>query len=252
MAEATLSTTRSEILMAVGDFLGYGRNPHVWTREQTAQITRILRSGERQFYAAHPWSFMRLSLSLSITADDGDTDLPDGFGGFFDQFLSFAVANSKYEQVRLTSVPEILRRRQNENLYPADQVYLAAVNAKTPTGTTGQRFELLMFPAPDANGTLKGNYYAAPDATTDSLPYAMGGEVHSETLLACCLAAAELERDKTLGPMKQQYMERLANSMAHDQRTGPKTFGYNGDGSAYCGIERHTGSETLTYNGDPL
>lgn len=241
--------------MAIGDFMGFGRAQFVWKREESAQVTRIVRSGERQFYAPpnHSWSFLRLRLSLSITATDGDVDLPDGFGGFFDQFLSFVLANNKYEQVRQTSVSEILRMRQNENLAPTIQPTFFAVNAKTPTGTTGQRSEILLFPVPAEDGTLVGSYYALPDAMTDSLPYAMGGEIHSETLLSCCLAAAELERDKKPGAMKQLYDERLASSIQHDRRIGPKTFGMNLDRGSERGVSfAEVRGGTLTYNGVAL
>lgn len=254
MSESTLSTTRSEILQAVGDFLGHGRAQFVWTREQTAQITRIMRSGERQFYnpPGHSWSFLRLTLSLSISSGDGDYDLPDGFAGFLDQFLTFSSnTHNRYEPVRQTSVAEILRLRQNSNLNPAPQELLFAVNAKTPTGTTGQRFEVLIFPEPTASGTLGGLYYANADATTDTLVYAMGGGLHSETLLACCLAAAELERDKKPGALKQLYNERLAASIAHDRKIGAKTFGLNLDGGSASGVSfAEIRGGTLTYNGD--
>lgn len=234
MSESTLTSPRSEILQAVGAFFNYGRNQYQWTREQREQVYRCVRSGERQFYNPpnHSWSFLRLRLTLSISADDADYDLPDGFAGFLDPFLSFTADDNRLWSVQETSVAEILKLRQNENLFGGVQEYLFAKEAKTPTGTTGQRFQVLLFPTPQASGTLTGSYYANPDATTDSLPYALGGSIHSEALLACCLAAAELERDKTLGPMKQQYNERLAASIAFDKRTGPKNLGYNNDASS--------------------
>ncbi len=237
--------------MAVGDYLDYGRNPAIWDREKTAQVTRILRSAERQFYSPpnYTWSFLRLLLSLDITAADDDVDLPDGFGGFFDSYLSFVLADNKYAQVRQTSVPEILRMRQNENLVPAIQPLYFAVNAKTPTGTAGQLFEVMLFPTPAQDGTLVGTYYANSDATTDSLPYANGGAVHAETLLACCLAAAELEKTKQQGPLAAKYQERLAASIQHDRRCGPKHLGYNGDRSVSTASIYDLRQSSITRNG---
>lgn len=252
MSESTLSTPRSEILAAVGAFFDYGRSLYQWTREQREQVYRCVRSGEREFYnpTGHSWSFLRLRLELSIIEGTANYDLPDGFAGFFDQMLSFTVDDNRLWPVRDITVQDLLRFRQNETLAPAFQEYFYAKEAKTPTGTTGQRFRILLYPTPQADGTLTGSYHATPDATTDSLPYAMGGEVHSEALLACCLAAAELERDKKLGPMRQRYIDRLAASIEHDRRTGPKSFGYNGDRSCAEPVSIYDlRGGTPTYNG---
>lgn len=214
-----------------------------------------MRSGERQFYApppingfVHSWSFLRPQLSLSVVADDADIDLPDDFGGFIDPFLSFVAANNQYYPVQLTTVSEILKFRQFENLSASVQTTHAAVNRKSFAGTTvGMRSELILFPTPTAAGTLKAAYYAAPNATTDAAPYPLGGEVHGETLLASCLAAAEIERDKKPGPMRLLFMERLAASIAHDKTTSPRNIGYNGDGSADS-YSRVRGADPM-YNG---
>lgn len=253
MSESTLSTNRAEILAAVGAFFDYGRNQYQWSRERREQVYRCVRSAERKFYRAYGWSFLRQRLSLSIVASTSDYDLPDAFGGFFDSFLSFAAANNQLCPVKNTSVPLLLRARQYTNVTAAIQPHLFAVNAKAATGTTGQRFEILLFPTPIAAGTLTGVYYANPDATTDTLPYELGGAIHSEALLACCLAAAELERDKKPGPMKSEYDEALAQSLAHEKSTGPKHFGYNGDDSG-GGLSSiyDLRQPTITRNGVPI
>lgn len=250
MSESSLTTPRSEILAAVGAFFDYGRNQYQWEREQREQVYRCVRSGERKFYASYGWSFLRLLLALDITDGTANYDLPDGFGGFFDPELSFSAADNQFWPVKNTSVPMILQSRQYANLTAAIQPTLFAVNAKTPTGSTGQRFEILLFPTPIADGTLNGSYYANPDATTDALPYAQGGAIHSETLLTSCLAAAELERDKKSGPLKVEYNEALAKSLAHEKSTGPKHFGYNADRSVpgYASIY-DLRTPTITRNG---
>lgn len=254
MSESTLTTPRAEILAAVGAFFDYGRNQHQWQREQREQVYRCVRSGERKFYRAYTWSFLRLRLGLALVAGTSDYDLPDGFGGFFDPELSFAAADNQFWPVKNTGVPQILHARQYTNITAAIQPTLFAVNAKTPTGTTGQRFEILLFPTPIADGTLEGAYYANPDATTDALPYAMGGSIHSETVLASCLAAAELERDKKQGPMKEAYNEALTQSLAHEKSIGPKHFGYNADRSVpgYASLYDLRQYPSITRNGIAL
>lgn len=237
MAESTLSISRAEILQAVGAYLFQGpapnqgeRDQYVWNREQLAQVNRIINRGQRQFYSAYAWSFLRLRLSLAIVAGTADYTLADGFSGFYDPFLSFTVNDGRIWSVLETSVSKILDYRQNANRLPAFQEMYFAKEAKTPTGTTGQRFQLLLFPTPTAAGTLTGSYFSNPDSMTDTLVYPLGGGPHSETMLASCLACAELERDGQPGPHKQDYIESLQRSLEHEKRTGAKHFGYNGDG----------------------
>lgn len=321
MAESTLSTTRSEILQAVGDFFGYTRNPHVWTREETAQITRVVRSGERQFYSpppvggvTHTWSFLRPRLRITISApyatgtvgissgtvtltggtwpewaadghlvvdgvgyavasrtsnsvlvlDDtsvtvaSGTDyalqrwqytLPDDFGGFIDAWLAYTPENNQREAVALVSVPEILRMRQQAISVASPRAAVTPVNSTT--ASAGQRFELLVFPTPTQAGTLEATYYAIPNQATDALPYPLGGQVHAETVLQACLAAAELERDKRPGPHKLLFLERLAASITHDKKIGPRYLGFNGDGCDDWRFERCATGDP-TYGGVSL
>lgn len=325
MSESTLSSNRAEVLQAVGDYFGFKRNQHAWSREETATVTRVIRSGERQYYSPppvggmppHSWSFLRPRLGTTISApyatgtiaivagtatltggtwpswaadgwlvvdgvgysvasrssssvivlDDStaavssgttyslqryEYTLPDAFGGFIDPFLSFVAANNQCYVVQITSVSEILRYRQFEPWSVGIQPVYAAVVPKSSDGTDGQRQQLLLFPTPTEAGTLDGVYYAIPNATTDAAPYPLGGEVHAETYLAAIMAAAELEKNKQAGPLKLQFMERLAASIAHDKRIGPKFLGYNGDRSDGACPVPFIRAQTCTYNGVPL
>lgn len=256
MSESTLSVNRDEILQAVGDYFTFGRDRWVWNREQTAQVTRVVRSGERTFYnpPGHTWSFLTLKLALSITNAATDFTLPDDFGGLLDSYLSFSAGNNEYQTVKVTSVAEIMRRRQFTNVDAQIQPILCAVNAKSSDGTsTGQRFELLLYPQPTVSGTLNGRYYSDPYATSDSSIYPLGGQPHAETLLTCCLAAAELEKIGQPGPQAAKYAERLSTSIAMDRRMGAKWLGYNGDGSCderWSVYDMRSGAPT--YNGVAL
>ena len=182
-----------------------------------------------------------------------DYDLPIGFAGFLDQYLSFTASDNRRWPVRETSVSQLLGMRQNATVTPNIQEFWFAKEAKATIGTTAQRFQILLFPAPTADGTLTGSYYVTADAMTDSFSYALGGAIHTETLLACCMAAAELERDKQPGPMRERYQERLQASISLDRRTGPKTFGLNLDrGSIGCDYTSDLRSGGVTYNGNLL
>ncbi len=323
MAESTLSTSRSEILQAVGDYFEFGRNQHSWSREETAKVTRVIRSGERQFYEPpplgnqppHSWSFMRPRFSQILNApystgvvgvttgtvtltggtwptwaadgwlvvdgagytvasrssssvlvlDDtavtgltGETyslqryqyTLPDDFGGFIDPYLSFSAASNKYSSVLFTTVPEFTRQRQFEPFAANVQPTIFTVQPVSSTGSDGQRFMLQLFPTPTVAATLEGTYYSTPSATTDSLPYPLGGQPHSETYMAAIMAAAEFEKNKKRGDLYAYFLERLATSIAHEKKTGAKILGYNGDGlDDVVPFER---SGAPTYNGVAL
>jgi hypothetical protein len=256
VSESYISAPRSEILTAVGDFFGFGRNQYSWTREQIAKVTRVLRSGERQFSTppSHSWNFLKNTLALTMVAGTSSYTLPDNFFRFLAAGLSFATADSQLFRVRLTSPEQILEMRQLANFLTSVQPEYAAVVPSTFDGTSGERYTLQLFPTPIASGTLSGIYQRIVDAMTDSAPYAMGGGPHSETLLAACLAAAELERDKRAGPMKDYYNERLAASIEHDKRSGPKNLGTNNDASDdWPSIARHNPfSGSLSLNGVSL
>ncbi len=230
---STLGITRVDIFVVLGRYFEYGRNPAVWSEEELSRIEDITRSGENTFYnpPGHSWSFLRPRLALSIVANTADYDLPDDFGGFLDQYLSFVQADNKFESVLQTSVPLILKYRQNENLIVSIQSMLFAVNVKVSSNTEIQGSEVLLFPTPKQDGTLEGTYYSTPNAISDNAPFPLGGQPHSETLLAACMAAAELEKTKQQGPLAAKYQERLAASIQFDRRTGPKHLGYNGDRS---------------------
>lgn len=254
MSESSLSLTQGDILQAVGDYFGFTRNRYVWSREETAKVNRACRTGQNQFYnpPGHTFSFLRPRLELDIEADEADYDLPDDFGGFLDPFLSFCASDNQTYPVRITSVPEILRNRQLEPMSAAMDM-LAAVSAKSSSGTNGQRMELLLSPTPASDGTLNATYYAIPNALSDTATYPLGGQPHAETLLASCLAAAEMEKTGQPGPQRQIYLERLQASIDFDRRTGPKHFGYNGDRSGSLPVSIYDlRSSSITRNGVPI
>ena len=83
MTESTLSTTLTEIRLAIAHFLGIDIDPENWDADQTAIIDLILKRGLRQFYfpppileqtgkrtaitrPAHEWSFLKPITTLVL------------------------------------------------------------------------------------------------------------------------------------------------------------------------------------------
>ncbi len=228
MTESTLSTLRSESLQAIGDYLGYGRNFNIWNREQTAQVTRIMRSAERAFYEpklidqkgdVYVWSFLILVLSVSLVANTTDYDLPDTFGGFTADRLNFTTVQTW--PLMLISGDRYLEKKQYNRSTGLTQPQVATVSPKAFTAATGQRWTLSVWPTPISGYTVNGSYRLNPDSISAVADYPMGGEPHSETLLASYLAAAELEKGAP-GPLAARFQELLAASIAYDRALGAK------------------------------
>ena len=85
-------------------------------------------------------------------------------------------------------------------------------------GTTSQAYNLMIWPVPDDDYVLEYRYNMIPTRVSSAAIYNAGGAYHHETLVASCLAAAELERDGQKGPQWEKFMERLRSSISHDKK----------------------------------
>ena len=89
-------------------------------------------------------------------------------------------------------------------------------------------------------------YRSNPYNLSPSKPYPLGGQPHAETLIASCLAAAELKLNDEQGPHYADFIEKLRSSVSIDRRMNLHTLGYNGDGSCEAQYER---GQTVLFNG---
>lgn len=187
----------------------------------------------------------------SYTLSQWEYALPSLFGGnFLESYLAFHRLDENWVRVRLTGPNEIHGRRQTDWVTGVDfdQPFLAAVERKTRSQTTGQRFQLIIWPSVTSAGTIIATYTANPSAITDSEPYPLGGEQHAETLLAAVLAAAELYMNDERSVHRDTFKERLWASVALDRKLNtPKYFGMNLD-RPQTDLPRHRG-QVVTING---
>jgi len=166
--------------------------------------------------------------SVTISGQQ-DYDLPDNFGDI-EGVLTFSSSSQGYISIPTSSESELRRRRQFTT--SSGRPVVAAVRPKSFDGSNGQRYELMLWPPPDSSYTLTYKYLAIPNALSDTYPYPMGGEIHAETILLSCLAAAEEYIEDDLGVKKSEYLDRLRTSIETDrQMITPETLGYNGDNS---------------------
>jgi len=317
MGESTLSTTLTEIRLAIAHYMGIDLDITTWDADQTAIINLILSRGLRQFYfpppvlqqtgkrtaitlPPHEWSFLKptttfdligsykigtievVELDATVTLTDGvwpswtatkgtlviagveyaiasrtdDThlelaevwaldsedmvsytlrhngnyDLPDDFGGLEGDMVR--PEGSNHPAVRIIGEGKILSLRMGSTAR-AHPLYAAVRPKKQETTTTGQRFEILFFPVPSIAETLSYKMLVLPELlVTTTITYPYGGAMHSETILASCLAAAESQEDEKRGVKWQEFQDRLAASIQIDKRMiSADHFGYNRDNS---------------------
>lgn len=71
MAESSLSFDYTRLRRRIGDMLGYGLDPTLWTGDRADEATEVddfIRDGLTRFYAAHDWSFLKASLEIPLYA----------------------------------------------------------------------------------------------------------------------------------------------------------------------------------------
>jgi len=257
MAESTLSYGYAQLFWEVGNFLGYGRTAATYSDAEVAECDFIVQSGYRQFLfppplagerEAHVWSFLSPVTTLDTGIGDVDYDLPDDFGGLIGDRLTIVSTTRRWPvMVRGEGqVRALLRATTNTTGKPQ----YVAVRPKAPTGTTGQRFELIVYPEPDAIYTLEYRRNILTIKLSTTYPYPLGGMAHAETLLESCLKVAELRGDDEAGVHTAAFAERLAASVSADRQAfAPPTLGYNGDASDAQAVSLGS-SHSATYEGD--
>ena len=152
-----------------------------------------------------------------ITILGGNATLPDDFGGLRKGF-TFDRGTGKWP-IQRTSVEHIVEmiQRYDETGDPR----LFAIAPLPFTAATGQRWEAIFYPSSDEARILYYQYDvlpAKPDVSGTAYP--LGGAQYSETLLQCCIAAAELRHRFVRGPQWQTMLEFLATAIERDRRAG--------------------------------
>jgi len=231
MPESTLTLTYTNLLALVGEFMGVGRTP---TGESLAKVNDAIDKGYRQFLnpivpgqkKAHRWSFLTPVASITLAAGDYDYPLPDDFGGLMGTFTY--PANTTSETIQVTGEGRI-RELRAQNPW-SGRPRLAALRPVAVT-LSSSRFEVIFWPTPATVEAVTYRYSRLLNRLGVTNLYPVGGAQHSETILECCLAAAEQMWDDQQGLHKQASIERLAASILFDRSQGPDNLGYNADGS---------------------
>jgi len=243
MAESTLSLGFADFQREVGHYLGFGYDPDNYSSDQTSEVDFIVQSGYRRFLnpplvpgesVSHEWNFLSPVASLSVLSatDPADYDMPDDFGSLVG---SMSINTANILNSPITQIPEgklrSLRADETTSSYSFRPQYVAIRPKAGFDGTTGTRYEALIYPQPDANYTLNYKYNVLVGKLSTSAPYPLGGASRGELVLQSCLSIAEQRRDEASGVQTQLFYEMLKAAVDSDRAALPDTFGYVGDGS---------------------
>ena len=249
-----------DIARRVAKFLGYTNVIASLTADELEDVVDAIKTGLRWFYYPDPlpgenyayvWSFMRPTSTIVTVAADYAYDLPDNFNAIVGPGLTFAAADAGNGIVKIVGAG-MLRDAQSGTNTPLNGIpRMAAIQQKTFAGTTGERFEILLFPTPDRVFTLTYQYEVNPEVISSGVPYPYGGASHAETLLQLCIAAADLHKNDKLGEHYNLGKAMLVKSVMRDRKNQPHYFGKNIDRSdpKYLqGDGRRPTAGQVTYN----
>lgn len=229
MAESNLSIDYSDIQLEVGRYMGWKLSPSDWNTTNSNDFAAILKRGMLQFYYPptgsenpyYEWSFLKKTGAITMVAGTYTYDMPDDFGGtLIDRSLAFA-AQSGFRSPQKVNENLILRILATG--YSTGIPKWCAVRIKGDTPTTGQRYEMLTFPVPNAEAaatpSLNFRYVYIPALITSTNKYPAGGAQYGEVILASILACAEERLDDAPGgPLAQKFQAMLTQAMRTDDQ----------------------------------
>lgn len=238
---ATLELTYADLMNAVGDFLGFGRDYTLYSATDVAICEENIQSGLRDFYYFRDfvdgvmfqgWSFVNFNPTSTLTLVSGTRTytLPSNFSSIDGTFTWGDGINK---------LPILIVGDQNIlDMYNAmdasgDPLY-ASIETSGSTGTALQTNTVTFYPEPNAAGALNYRYFINPLQVTSSATYPLGGPQHAETLKEACIAAAERNRDDEVGMHNARFQQLLMQSARFDMRAAtPEYLGRNIDRSDY-------------------
>lgn len=263
-----LGVRYQDLAKRVAGYLGYGRpsswDDSDWDQGDLDDIRDIIDSGLRQFYYppqvinpstgrmhTHEWSFLNPVATLTTEADKADyTGTDDGLPSDLNRTIGNMTfsADTQYPAVQHVGEGYIRSKRAYQSLTDRPQYYSIRPVVMSGSGINAQTFMISFYPTPDAAYTLSFQYEIVPHAVRQSTPYAYGGTHHAETIIASCLAAAELMKNDDRGHHWQRFLELLSTSIEKDKSFSRITnLGYNHDNNTL--LEEESRTSYVTYNG---
>jgi len=243
LGESTITATAAKFYaLMVGKTIVFGTSGNGYVISEYTSATVLAVTGDASG---------ELTGDTFTIAADGNYDLPDDFGGIDDKL--YFEPNQVYAPVWRRNEGQVLQLRAGALTTGQPRYY--AVRVKPDYGATGQRWEILFYPVPDARYLLRYSGQVLQGKLTAAKPYPLGGAAHAETIRKLVVAEAEA-RNKVLGWIDSYKLAQaaLAASVAEDRRfSTPDNLGQNSDnaGGQHTSLYQDT-YPTLTFNGTEI
>lgn len=217
MAESNLTKVFTDYQAEVGFSLNYGRTAANWSAAQTSFVAAIIRAGITRFYTAKKWKFLRVLGTVATVAGTQTYTMPDDFSGMeSDPTYAAGTVGPIINEVMEEEI-----RLWNESNTSNSKPYAYAVRPITQAvGAAAQRYQMMLYPIPNAVYTLTYRYRKMPDNIDATNIYAYGGMEVSEALLETMLGVAQ---HRAYGVPEAVAME-VANRLTEAAWAKDKTF----------------------------
>lgn len=252
--------TYQDLIKEVGGYLGYGYEPLSWTEQQLSEIDGHVQSGVRMFY--HPpaiqgvepgyeWTFLRPTATLVTVAGQKAYNLPLDYsriigGMYFDPV-------EHLPSVAIVGIGRMLEVSQNSDLQGKPSIVATRIRSNGDSLMQQQLHEALLWPTPDGAYTMTYEYDAYVGRLNAIRRFPLGGQKYAETIIAACLAAAEMRANDQRGIHWENFASQLASSISSDRKVGALHYGFVGDRSGHERMfsRREFGSAyPVTYKGE--
>lgn len=219
----TMSVSYDSLREVVGRMLGLDDTIADWTTAQADEVDAAINSGLRKFYwpkvpdqPQYEWTFLRRSGSISLVSGTSTYSLPADFGVMVGEPVIQDVVGGAVERIDITDLVAMQARRGVSGM-----PVFCAVRPSTHSGGIGTRYQLLVYPTPNAAETMVYVYSCEPEPLDDDNEYPLGGVVHGETIQEAVLSAVEQLKGDYEGVHTKAFGEQLAASIRIDQGQRP-------------------------------
>lgn len=203
-----LDLAYSDLLREVALSQALARDPGQWSPEDRTDVEDAIRQGQRRFYfpPGYVWSFLTPTRQLALVASQDEYDLPDDFAGGLSELAASTGAITRVAETQLRLL------QATAPLSDSPKHYALRTKPGEPS-----RWQIVLYPTPSAALTASYRSRIEPPELSHTQPHALGGAIHSETLLAACCAALERKLTDQDGVWAAKFTELLATSMALDK-----------------------------------
>lgn len=246
--ESDLSVTRTELLWALANEMGWDHTVANWSTEETTNSGYVMKSALRNFYGAHPWSFLEPTRDFNLVTGEAVYDLPADFAAL-EKPIYFRGQWASMSPIAQGSLAKLNETGATDTATGVPRYYF--VEPLPTTGEQiGQRYAIRFDIAPAADYTVRAQYRINPYNVTSTRPYPLGSVAASEALVASIISSAQRLKPGGGDPNKQvEFLRLLEIAKRDDIRKSPAIMGNTLSGGRHVRVP-HPSSAVIRYNGN--